>query len=375
MRSVHDEYDYLIHLVRCAIHDQTPSEIPDGVIFDSVYNSGVLHDVANIAFYSVEKLSVKPQDELYSKWESRKNSAVIRDINQSFAEDEIIYAFKDADIRSIGYQGTRMKALYPEREYRTMSDIDFVIDRDRLAEAREILEGLGYKCRDIRGVEVDGFRRPNIFVELHTELFPENSDFYEVLPDPFDGAVEEDRGRYAPSRKMFYIYNVLHIVKHYRYAGCGIRRILDLYYLNREYRDIAESSDTAMIFDDLETGDFVRDASIIAECWFGDGGDVPERLFEMASVIRSAGVHGTDEKKTENALLKNKSCSGKGGKSGYIIRRAFPKKAVLEERYPVLKKHPVLTPFCYTHRFFRAAVKSRKRISAEIKTIRDTDKK
>ncbi len=374
MRSVHDEYDYLIHLIECTINDHTPSEIPDGVIFDSVYNSGVLHDVANIAFYSVEKLTSKPQDELYSKWAAKKNSAVSRDINQSFAEDEIISAFRKAGIRNIGYQGTLMKALYPRREYRTMSDIDFIIDRDRLPDARAILEELGYKCREIRGVEIDGFRRPNIYVEVHTELFPENSDFYDIFPDPFDGASEKDGGSYTPSRRMFYIYNVLHIIKHYYYAGCGIRRILDLYYLNREYSDIAESSDTAKLFKELSVGDFVEDLSLLADCWFGDSGDVPERLLEMVSVIKSAGIHGTDEKKTENAMAKNNTGGKNDGKTGYIMRRIFPEKKVLAERYPVIVKHPVLTPICYIHRFF-AAVKSRKRITSEIKTIRDTDRK
>ena len=31
----------------------------------------------------------------------------------------------------------------------------------------------------------------------------------------------------------FYAYNILHIAKHYHYGGCGIRRVLDVYYLYR----------------------------------------------------------------------------------------------------------------------------------------------
>ena len=56
MRKFQDEFDYLIHLVRCAVHGEAPQELPEGFDFQRVYECGEYHHIANIAFYSVEKL-------------------------------------------------------------------------------------------------------------------------------------------------------------------------------------------------------------------------------------------------------------------------------------------------------------------------------
>lgn len=365
MRSVRDEYDYLIHLIRCQIQSFTPSEIPDGVIFDSVYKCGVSHDVANIAYSSVEKLSVKPDAELFSKWRARRDAAIVRDVNQSFAASEIREGFRKAGIRNIEYQGTKLKDLYPCREYRTMSDIDFIVDPARLNDAKVVLEELGFECKYNRGVEVDGFRRPNIYVEIHTEFFSERSEYHGVLEDPFKDATEKN-GVFEPSREMFYIYNVLHIAKHYFYAGCGIRRMLDLYYLNEAFPEERESDTAKEIFDRLGITEFVRDASEIARSWFGEEEiELSTRLSEMIGVLKSVGVHGTVERKISNKLSKDGET-----KTRYVIRRIFPEKKVLLDNYPILKRHPALIPLCWGHRLFGAVTTKRKRISSEVKTIR-----
>ena len=89
MQRFLDECDYLIHLVRCTIHDLQPMELPDGMDFEYVYEWGVFHHIANIAFYSVEKLIQKPEEALYLKWQTCRDQAIIRDITQNFVAQEI----------------------------------------------------------------------------------------------------------------------------------------------------------------------------------------------------------------------------------------------------------------------------------------------
>ena len=50
MRKFQDEFDYLIHLVRCAVHGEAPQELPEGFDFQRVYECGEYHHIANIAF-------------------------------------------------------------------------------------------------------------------------------------------------------------------------------------------------------------------------------------------------------------------------------------------------------------------------------------
>jgi len=373
MRSIIDEYDYLIHLVRCAIHEKTPSECPNGVSFDSVYDAAKSHDIANIAFYSVEKLSAKPEEELFVKWRAKRDSAIVRDMNQSYAADELRLAFGEAGIRSVEVQGTRLKAFYPRHEYRTMSDIDFIIDKGDLDRASEILEGLGYRCKNERGIEVDGFRRPNIYVEIHTTFFSELSEYCGILGDPFDSVKNDTDG---VSREIFYLYNVLHAAKHYFGDGCGIRRVLDMYYLSRSFADVAESDYVKETLRLAGITGFAADMAELADCLFGETEtEVPERLCEMLATVKSAGVHGNIDRRLKNRLEKDKKSGAKHVKFRYAMRRIFPEKWVLHQNYPVLRRHPWLTPFCVVHRSVKVAVKKPGKVVREIKAIKDTDVK
>ena len=121
MRDFLDEYDYLIHLIRCGICDEQPGELPESFRFEQVYECGNYHHVANIVFDSIEKLMHKPEESLYQKWQACRDKAIIRDINQSYAAEEIRNSFSNADIRWLELQGTKMKSLYPKPEWRTMS--------------------------------------------------------------------------------------------------------------------------------------------------------------------------------------------------------------------------------------------------------------
>lgn len=56
------EFDYLIHLVRCAIHDLQPKELPPGMDFNVLYECDAFHHVANIAFDSLNKLEKSRKD-------------------------------------------------------------------------------------------------------------------------------------------------------------------------------------------------------------------------------------------------------------------------------------------------------------------------
>lgn len=371
---IRDEYDYLIHLIRCAIQDQTPSELPDGALFDSVFDAAVIHELANMAYYSVEKLTVKPADGLLRKWEGKRNSAIVRDMNQSFAYSELMEKFRETGIRSIEVQGTKLKPLYPRRDMRTMSDIDFIIEPENLPAAEDILISLGYKIRNTRGVEVDGFRKPNIIIEVHTEFFPSESDYHDKFTDPFAGVTGEPGDPCEVSDEIFYLYNVLHIAKHYFREGCGIRRILDLYYLNHRYAEVSGSGAVRETVSRIGIDSFLADASELAECWFGETPRDPDpRLDEMIGIIKRAGVHGTASQRLTNKFAREKSEGVRNIKMRYVFSRLFPEKWVMLANYPVLKKYPVLTPFCWLHRSFKAITKNRGKLTSELEKLRNTE--
>ncbi len=360
------EFQYLIHLVRCAIHDITPSELPDGVLFDSVYKLGSAQGVANIAYHSVKKLEHGPDEQLLRKWGIKESSAVVTEMNQTFAADEIRSAFKESGIDVKEVQGTVIRKLYPRPEFRTMSDLDFIIKPDDLEAAREILESLGYECKPGKGLEVNGFRAPNIYVELHTEYFPEDSDYHKAIGDPFG---ESDL---LPNEEL-YVYSVLHTAKHYSYAGCGIRRVLDIYLLNEKFGDIHKNDRVRELLADAGAFDFLEAVSEIGDCFFGETERIPDdRHLPMIEKLVRSKIHGTSENKIEGKLQRTKD-KGKGGvKLRYVLSRIFPDRDTMVHNYPVLKKWGILMPFCAVHRWIKAIAKNRKRLGGELRDLKKT---
>ena len=369
MKEFLNEGEYLVHLLRCAIHQQQPQELPQQLSFPKVYRLSLEHDVANISFYSIEKLKKKPADALYREWELRCDMAVTRDVNQSFARDEILEGFQKAGIRSLEVQGSKIKALYPQPEYRTMSDIDFIIDPENLEKAWKVLEALGYTCKDLNGEEVDGFRPPNINVEIHSEYFPKACEYHSVMRPPFTSV--EETGEYDCND--FYVYNILHVAKHYFWMGCGLRRILDVYYLNRHFEGWLDREYVDTLFEKAGVTAFVEEISALAEFWFGSGAG-HELVGKMAEYILGSGLNGTYRNEMNNRL---RTLCGDGVRFfrlKYVLKRIFVGRACLYERYPQARKRKILLPFYWLHRLFTSIGPERKkRIQTELQAVSASD--
>lgn len=347
MLEISNEYHYLVHLIRCTIHDQQPQELPKGLKFERVFECGKFHQVANIAFYSIEKLHNQPEPKLYSQWQAYRDQAVMCDITQHYAAQELREAMQDQGIRYVELQGTKIKPLYPQPDLRTMSDIDFVIDEENIPKAKALLENLGYECEMFCQVEVNGNRPPNTYVEMHAEYFLENCPYRQVMSAPFDAV--DDQGQCKIN--AFYLYNILHIAKHYFLSGCGIRRVLDVYFLNRKY---AWCMKDPLVIQGLQSAnlvDFAAEFGQLAETWFGaEACGFPES--EMARYILNAGVHGSTYNGQKNALEKNFRKTGRLAGARYYLRRFWGNRKDLLVRYPILKRYKILYPFCRLHRIF-----------------------
>lgn len=347
MPNISNEYDYLIHLVRCGIHDLQPQEPPQGLKLEWVFEYGKFHQVANIAFYSLEKLKNKPNPELYSKWQAYRDQALMCDITQSYAAQELRDGMQARGIRFMEVQGTKLKPLYPQSDFRTMSDIDFIIDEENIPKARELMESLGYRCETVYKVEMNGSRHPNTYVEMHTEYFLGDFEYRRVMQSPFEDADEQGQCRL----NAFYLYNLLHIAKHYFYSGCGIRRVLDVYFLNQKYPDCIRDPYVKKGLKSAGIAEFAEELAGLAEDWFG----YEEREFPRSAMVKyifNSGIHGSSYNRQQYHVGERLEHTGPFAGQRYYIRRLFGNRRDLLLRYPVLKKYWILYPFCWLHRVF-----------------------
>ena len=296
-----DDFRYLIHLLKCAINVCQPDEKPDGVSFENVFDCAMKHDVANLAFYAIEKLNTKPENELFKRWREVRDLAVMRDINQSFAYDELNAELQKSGIRTLEIQGTVVKKYYPQPDMRTMSDIDFVIDKVNLEKIQPILEKLGYKC-DCHLEEIDAFRNPNINLEFHSKVF-DTEPFTVCYSDAFDNAASSGGTVYYYNDNDFYVYNMFHLLKHLFYVyGCGIRRFCDIYVLNQAFGSNLDRDYICAMYGKYGVRDKAESVERLSDAMFGDG-EMTDDLQAMCDELMDSAVHGTAVVQAKSALI------------------------------------------------------------------------
>ncbi|MBQ7740698.1 MAG: nucleotidyltransferase family protein [Eubacterium sp.] len=349
------DYEYLVHLLYCFIHGIQPDEKPEGISFKNVYKLGEIHEVSNIAFLSIDKLSRKPDAELYNEWKINYYFSFEREEKQKEEYEKIISLFHKNGIRTLEAQGTITKTLYPSSELRMMSDIDFIIDASNAEKAISLLEG-EYEITKEKENEFNAHTQKGIELEFHNEFFTKTmynraERYYDAINHPFEHALpdKEDPLKYVLSDTYFYLYSVLHIIKHFETAGCGIRRILDLYYLKKAYENKIDNELISKIIDENGFRKSYDSLFALEELWF-EGKESELDLGEAISDVISAGNHGTNEIRTRNTIRQDRSAGKAFPKLSKIFGFIFPKKSYLLITYPEAEEKGYSYVRCWLHR-------------------------
>ncbi len=339
------DFEYLVHLIYCAVHDLQPQEKPEGISFENVFLLGKEHEVANIAFLSVDKLNNKPDSELYNEWQVFYFHSVQRDARQLEQYTKLTALLTENKIRWTEAQGTVTKTLYPTPDSRMMSDIDLIVDVSSLEKIEELMNEKGWRVEKYHENELNVFPDGESEIEFHTEYF---SEFYKgstlrysgAINSPFEHAVpsEENEYKYIQDDTHYYLYSLLHTIKHFEYAGCGIRRILDLYFLKKE---LADKVDNEYIDALLEKYDFTENAEKLyqLEAYWFEGAKTSIDLTETAIDVLKSGNHGIYEIHLRNSLRREAKDGGlKKAKRRKIISFLFPPIETIYEGHPEYKE-------------------------------------
>lgn len=295
--EIKTDYDYLLHLIFSVLNDITPVEKPEHISFSNVFQCGVKHYVANIAYYGIERLSQKPEPELLSQWKKECDEWVMKDIHQRWARSEIVELLKEKNIPFIEAQGTVVKEYYPQPDFRTMSDIDFVVSINDLPKTKAIFKELGYVPKNIGEYEIDAIRKPDIYVEMHSDFFYDG-DYVKIMPNAFECCTEGDN---RLTDEYFYLYSFLHFCKHYYYRGCGIRHVIDIYLLNKQLLPQININFVLEKLSELRMVELYEQISSLANMWFDKNINYQTKFTEIEEYLFDCGMYGS-----VNIALKNR---------------------------------------------------------------------
>lgn len=322
---------------------------------DALYALAKMHSVGNI-FYKAIQDRADVSNELKEKAKKQYLGNIHQQISQDYYAEQV---FSELDKHNIPYmplKGYYLRKLYPAPELRTSCDVDFFYDSNRtedlnkIMQAQDFVEGQG-------GPNHSVWQKGTITFEPHFYLLSDNDKFHAYYKNVWERLKNVEGSLYAFSDEDFYVFFIVHSAKHFTHGGFGIRTVLDIHIYNQ-----AKKLDREYLngeFEKLGLTKFVKALEELAKCWFM-GKPMSEDTERISEYVMESGTYGVS---LHRLMLNNtKKNSVKGSRISYFFKTLFLPYKQMQERYPILKKAPILLPFYWVKRWCEVLFKRRKNI-------------
>jgi len=326
-------------------------DLPEGFSLEAVLPIVKKQHLAPLVFQGAVNCGFSTKDPIMADLMQQYLKILIRSEKQIRAVRQLYDAFEENEIDYLPLKGCRMKTLYPKPELRTMGDADILIRDEQYGKVESLMTSLGYTL--VHKNQHDyGWQREDLMVELHRYLIsPTIPRLHRYFGNGWDRAIRETEYRYDFSPEDTFLYQFVHMTKHYQGQGIGSRHILDLYVYLRADPDMDDAYIEAEL-EKMHLQTFYRNIRRVLQVWFEDG--IPDAVTDhITEFIFSAGSWGTRENGACTEVLLRSQAKGKPHNSRLdsLLRMIFPSIKDLEWRYPVLKKAPWVLPAVWVARW------------------------
>ena len=351
-------YDVLGHELSGEVKENITPEV-----VTSIYKIAFKHDLAHLIADALEKNGLTMGDEDTAKRLTKlREIAVFRYAQIQYEQRKVFAAFEKCAVPFVPLKGAIMRQYYPAPWMRTSSDIDILIRHEDIQRATEVLEReCGYKSEgSLTAHDISFHSTTGVHFELHYDLVEENDHLdMQVSSDVWSHTVLADgcSYHYLLTDEAFYHYHVIHMAKHFRGGGCGIRTLLDLWILNNR-----------VSFDEQKRNKLIAKSSLteyneamkkLSEVWFADA-VADDFTKEVEAFVLTGGVYGTE---FNHLAIKQAKA---GGRIKYILGRLFAIDPKIKKKHP--KLYCLIAPFYQMKRWIKLlfSKSSRQRIQKEV---------
>ena len=377
-----DIYNVFFEIIRAglfggSVSSETKALLAEEETQNKLFKAAKRHDLAHLLAYCDNKCGLFAKGSgIQTKIEMEQLTAVYRYENMDYEKKRICDTLEKAEIPFVLMKGTVIRPYYPEPWLRTSCDIDMLVKEQDVEKAKEALvQNAGYTFESKTSHDYHLYSGGRVHLELHYSLLGDdtiNERVDRVLERVWDNLDTVDGFKYCMkmNKKMFYYYNFVHLAKHIKFGGCGIKPILDLFILEKS-GDYGEECLTL-----LKEGGLLKLLQVISKIsrvYFLNEGHT-EQTKALSDFILSGGVYGN----RQNLVSMHRVFSK--GKFSYAISRLFPPYDVLKYRYPVLETKKWLFIPSQFRRWFDLLFKGRAKSSLkELKinqgiSVDDTEK-
>lgn len=207
-----------------------------------------------------------------------------------------------------------------------MSDLDILISLEDRERAREILEGLGYTTMEFgKGKDDVYYKKPAMNIEIHNNLFDRSEEemyHYFSKMSSMEKAKSKTEYSYEFSKEDTLIYGIVHLVKHFKNTGIGIRYIMDWWLYIDKYRESLNWEYIESSLKELNIYEFYKNIISLGDYWFGER-EATELILQLEEYIVDSGIYGIDSNRYLNILTENSDDSSKSGKISTLKNMFF----------------------------------------------------
>ena len=349
-----DEWEKLFKMA--GIHNVLP------MFFEAVYASKSMQQ-SNLSFLPAVKRQVRQQVMMQAL-----RTGEFLALNQSL---------QAAGIRPLVVKGIICRNLYPQPDYRQSGDEDVLIPEEQYAACHQVLLDFGMHTTTEETQRATSYEVPyrkagsSLYIELHKQLFPPESDAYgdmnrffagvfrRAIPETIQGNIVYTL---APGDHLFYL--ICHAFKHFLHSGFGIRQVCDIVLYANAYGREVDWMDVLDRCRELNADKFAAALFRIGSNYLVfdmEKAGYPDawrqiRVDEtpMLADLLSAGVYGgadMSRKHSSSITLDAVAAQKRGRKARHAaLTSAFPPASQLSGRYPYLKKAPWLLPAAWASR-------------------------
>lgn len=333
----------------------------------------------------------------YGLWEKERNNVLLeeqldremseytcqialRSFSQCVDLERVLLAAGKRQIKMVCFKGHVLAQTYPEWKTRISGDSDiFVYEQDR-EKAEQFLEELGYQkdrknSKNMVPVYVNRARQH--VIELHFSLWEDYEGTQMEKLQSMRLTEEENLiqiqiqiGKavaWTLNPASHLIFQMFHIIKHFVVQGVGTKYLFDIAYFVNAHKESIDVEYFWHCMEQLHYSDF-------CVCWFL----LCVQCLNMDdSILRGRALDDLEQKKerllddlmefSEKKELDYKVITlmspyleGKERASGGSFQRKlaliFPKPDTLQDDFAYAKKHPMLLPFAWVHKWCRFIV-------------------
>ncbi len=376
-------YSIILYLVCCAMNGKTADpKMLSGLDSDDLMEQAEAHSLTAVV---AEALGNTLNDRsLFTKeqtldWEEKKNQTIRTNMLFGAERLKVLALLENNKIWHMPLKGYIVSSYYPNPLLRRSSDVDVLFDGEKAELVRDLMNANGYKTEDFGGKDHDVyFKQPVYNFEMHRILVDDKHDkvWYDYYKNVKQDKLEKVKGReyeYRFNNNDFYVYFVVHAVKHIRYSGTGLRTLVDLYAcVTKSKIDIAYVENEFKKLGIYEEEQVMRKLSLKLFSGNALNGQVKltQDEADLLDKMIVSGVYGTSDIYIENNFKKISGDEQNGSKLKYAMYRLFPPAELYRKTYPFFYKHKAARPFLVFVRGFDIITKRRKNLINEINLVK-----